>query len=66
MQPFNAYQGLNNVNIIQGSLTSINDKDNRAYFQSADGEHRHLDYDVLLIATGVSNGFWRNAERACI
>ncbi|NRB36839.1 MAG: FAD-dependent oxidoreductase [Pseudomonadales bacterium] len=59
-QHFSAYQGLDNVNIIHGSVKIIDSENNSVSVRHNDGVEQRITYDVLLIASGVSNGFWRN------
>lgn len=55
--PFAGFRGLEGVRIVHGAATSV------------DLDRRHvrvgdltLDYDVLVVATGVRNGFWRRPD----
>lgn len=57
--PFNRYKALEGVETRHGQITEIDTDNNRVCIKSLSGELLWLDYDVLLIASGVSNGFWR-------
>lgn len=58
--PFSRFRGLDRVRTVHGTLTAV-DLDARTVAVScADGESTVVPYDVLVIATGVSNGFWRH------
>lgn len=57
--PFGQMRGLDGVRIVQGTLTAL-DVDGRVVtVRMPDGVERHESYDVLVISTGVTNGFWR-------
>ena len=61
---FERYKQLEGVELIHGQVTALL-TDEKALqvkrFQSPAAELR-LSYDILLIATGVTNGFWRSAQ----
>ena len=59
--PFEAYPKLDNVQIIQGLVTEI-DLDAQRAIIDVGGEAQEEAYDVLLISSGVSSGFWRTTE----
>lgn len=56
---FSQYKKLSNVTIKQALVTAINPVDKTLTLQDEQGAEYSLDYDVLVIASGVSNGFWR-------
>lgn len=57
--PFDRFRRLDPVRTIHGTLTGV-DLDARAVFvERADGAALVEEYDVLVISTGVTNGFWR-------
>ncbi|WP_234794179.1 FAD-dependent oxidoreductase, partial [Mycolicibacterium flavescens] len=57
--PFDRLRALDGVRTVHGSLTGV-DLDARKVLVSTDDEVTTSEpYDVLVIATGVSNGFWR-------
>jgi NADH dehydrogenase FAD-containing subunit len=57
--PFDRYRRLDRVRTIHGTLTGL-DLDTRCVtIEAADGTALVEEYDVLVISTGVTNGFWR-------
>ncbi len=60
--PFDRFKKLDPARTIHGTVTDL-DLDRRAVtVKDADGETRVEAYDVLVIATGVTNGFWRRPD----
>ena len=59
---FDRYRGLAGVDILHGRATTVDVEARVLDAETATGEHRRLPYDVLLLATGVRNGFWRNGR----
>lgn len=57
---FDRYRGLTDVDIIHGRATRVDPETRRVIVQTEDGASREVPYDALLIASGVSNGFWRS------
>lgn len=55
---FERFRGLDGVRTVQGTLTGA-DPDARTVTVTGAGGAVTLGYDVLVIATGVTNGFWR-------
>ncbi|KAA0105629.1 FAD-dependent oxidoreductase [Mycolicibacterium sp. P1-5] len=56
---FDKYRGLDRVRTVQAALTGL-DLENRTVLGTApDGSPVTETYDVLVISTGVRNGFWR-------
>ncbi|CAM3106202.1 FAD-dependent oxidoreductase [Skermania piniformis] len=64
--PFGRYRRLDRVRIVHGTLTGVDLDARTVLLDAADGPRRTEDYDALVVATGVSNGFWRRPglERA--
>lgn len=58
---FKDYKYLEGVNILHGKVTHLSPDEKAVMLQLHDegSSETTLNYDVLLIATGVSNGFWR-------
>ncbi|WP_101759877.1 FAD-dependent oxidoreductase [Oceanicoccus sp. KOV_DT_Chl] len=56
---FERYKKLKDVRTIHGLITKIDDKESTVTVELASGELHQEAYDVLVIAAGVSNGFWR-------
>ena len=59
--PFDRFRRLDRVRIIQGTLTGLDLAARTVSGRSDDGTTFAEGYDALVIATGVSNGFWRRA-----
>lgn len=57
---FSRYRRLDGMPIVQGLITRIDGERQQVHVQAVDGSERTLDYDALIIASGVTNGFWRN------
>jgi len=56
---FGRFRGLDPVRILHGALDGIDLEARTVSVRTADGTVLEESYDALLIATGVSNGFWR-------
>lgn len=57
---FKRFRGLDGVRIVQGKASRI-DPSRREVVLADPGGGEHVEpYDVLVIATGISNGFWRD------
>ncbi len=60
--PFERFRKLDQVRTLHGTVTGV-DLDRRALtYKDVDGTTGEVDYDVLVIATGVRNGFWRQPD----
>ena len=57
--PFEKFRGLDRVRTVQATLQSLNPEKRTVTAETADGTGLTEPYDVLVISTGVSNGFWR-------
>lgn len=57
--PFDRFRGLDPVTTIQATLTGVDLAARRLLLRRPDASSTTLDYDVLVISTGVRNGFWR-------
>ncbi|AQA03382.1 pyridine nucleotide-disulfide oxidoreductase [Mycobacterium sp. MS1601] len=57
--PFERFRGLDRVRTIQGTLTGADLDRNSVTVRRPDGDDVTVGYDALVIATGVTNGFWR-------
>jgi NADH dehydrogenase FAD-containing subunit len=62
LMDFSRYKKLDGVRTIQGLIKNIDAQNNHVSIEAADGELLIEHYDVLLIASGVSNGFWRTSD----
>lgn len=56
---FDRYRRLDGVRTVHGVLTSLDAVARTVTVTSADGSVTAEPYDVLVISTGVANGFWR-------
>lgn len=57
--PFGRFRGLDRVRTVHGTLTGADLAAKTVSVECADGTKTAVPYDALVIATGVSNGFWR-------
>lgn len=57
---FNRYRKLDGVTIVHGKASKVEPNSKTVQVIGAKGDIQELAYDVLLIASGVSNGFWRS------
>ena len=60
LMPFRGYRRLRNTSTIHASITGLDPASRTLFYTHAAGKPGQVAYDVLLIASGVSNGFWRN------
>lgn len=58
--PFERFRRLEGVDIRHGSVTDVDLANSMVRLRTADGAVEEIGYDALVIATGVSNGFWRD------
>lgn len=56
---FDRYKHLEGVQVEQGLVESIDTQNQAVHISKADGSSISHNYDVLVIASGVKNGFWR-------
>lgn len=56
------YRALDRARLVHGSLVGLDPDAREVTVRSADGRTTRQPYDVLVIATGVRNGFWRRPE----
>ncbi|HWU31985.1 MAG TPA: FAD-dependent oxidoreductase, partial [Marmoricola sp.] len=57
--PFDRYRRLDGIRTVHASLIGLNTEARSVRVRSADGREHEEPYDILVIATGVTNGFWR-------
>ncbi len=57
--PFDRFRRLDGVRTVQGALTDVDLAARTVCGRRGDGTTFAEEYDALVIATGVSNGFWR-------
>lgn len=60
--PFEHYRRLDGVRTVHGLLTGMDPDRQRVQVRMLDATVREEPYDVLVVATGVSNGFWRTPD----
>lgn len=60
--PLRRFRALDPVTKLHGRLTAVDPAAKTVAVGLADGSASTLPYDVLVIATGVTNGFWRNGR----
>lgn len=58
--PLRRFRRLDAVEVHHGRITSVDLDASTVHLTDADGTAHIVDYDALIIATGVSNGFWRD------
>jgi NADH dehydrogenase FAD-containing subunit len=57
--PFDRFRGLDRVRTVHGTLTGADLPARTVTVELPDGSSTEVAYDVLVVATGVANGFWR-------
>ena len=60
--PFHRYRGLDRTRVVHGRVTSVDLDARTVHLALADGTPSSERYDVLVVATGVTNGFWRRPD----
>lgn len=58
--PYAAFRRLDAATVLHGRLVGLDPDARTVRVEEADGARRDLGYDVLVVATGVANGFWRS------
>ena len=56
---FDRFRGLRRARTVHASLSGLDLAGRRVLLETADGVTASEEYDVLVVATGVTNGFWR-------
>jgi NADH dehydrogenase FAD-containing subunit len=56
---FDRFRRLDSARVVHGTVTSLDPDQRTVTVKAADGSTRDEPYDVLVVATGASNGFWR-------
>lgn len=59
---FERFRRLDRVRTVHGTLTGLDREARTVAVRLIDGAEVHLAYDVLVISTGVGNGFWRRPD----
>ena len=57
--PFHRFRGLDRIRTVHGTLTDVDLSARTVTVTHADGSTTPVAYDALVVATGVTNGFWR-------
>lgn len=60
--PFSRFRRMDRVRTVHGRLTGVDLDGKTVDVERADGTMTTEPYDVLVIATGCTNGFWRHAR----
>ncbi|MEH6582357.1 MAG: FAD-dependent oxidoreductase [Halioglobus sp.] len=60
LMPYRRYKHLDEVRTVQGLVSVIDTANGRVTVRLDDGSEQHEPYDVLVISSGASNGFWRD------
>lgn len=60
--PLRRFRRLDRVRVLHGRITAVDLPAQEVAVELADGTATTAPYDVLVIATGVTNGFWRNDQ----
>jgi len=59
LMEFDRIKQLDGVSILQGKVSAIKPAQNQITYLDMDGTQQDIDYDILVIASGTRNGFWR-------
>ncbi|WP_062994400.1 FAD-dependent oxidoreductase [Nocardia mikamii] len=57
---YDRFRGLDRMRIVHGSATALDTAHRTVRVRRVDGSSSDEPYDLLVIATGVTNGFWRH------
>lgn len=60
--PYGRYRGLDGVRIVHGRIVDLDPEKRLLAVSGSAGEITDEAYDVLVIASGVTNGFWRTTD----
>jgi len=58
--PYRRFRRLDAVDVVHGQITRVDLEKSTVTVDQASGSTRDLSYDYFVVATGVSNGFWRH------
>ncbi|WP_426572514.1 NAD(P)/FAD-dependent oxidoreductase [Aquihabitans sp. McL0605] len=58
--PFHRFRGLDRIRTVHGRISSVDLTRREVHVEGVDGDTAVETYDLLVIATGASNGFWRH------
>lgn len=60
LMPFGRYRKLDGTRIVQGRIVELDTAKREVRIALPDGQTQTEPYDVAVISSGVTNGFWRN------
>ena len=58
--PYRRFRKLDSVDVVHGRIQTVDFDASKVSVELASGSTRDINYDYFVIATGVSNGFWRH------
>ena len=58
--PYRRFRRLDAVDVVHGQITRVDLEKSTVTVDQASGSTRDISYDYFVVATGVSNGFWRH------
>ena len=58
--PYRRFRKLDSVDVVHGRITTVDFDTSNVSVELASGSTREITYDYFVVATGVSNGFWRH------
>lgn len=62
LTPLSRFRRLDRVRIVHGSIARVDPVERVVAVDTADGRRVDEPYDLLVVATGTTNGFWRQAR----
>ena len=62
LTPLDAFQKLDDVECIHGKVIAVNTDEQVVSVECSDQSTQSVCWDYLVVASGISNGFWRNAR----
>ncbi len=62
LTPLDRFRRLDGVRVVHGAVTAVDTQGKVVEVDGADGASVALPYDVLVIASGTTNGFWRRRD----
>lgn len=58
--PYRRFRRLDAVDVVHGRITKVDLESSTVTVDEASGATREISFDYFVVATGVSNGFWRH------
>ena len=62
LTPLDAFRKLDDVECIHGKVIAVNTDEQVVSVECSDQSTQSVCWDYLVVASGISNGFWRNAR----